>query len=80
MAVNGTDTQIDSLMANYFAELVNDRSGGSVTIDSTGGAYYAQILEPKGITYLGSFHNGILRRCFRYGRPGLFQRYSALRI
>lgn len=119
MAVNGTDTQIDSLVANHFAQLVNERSEGNVTIDvfpndtlaggnstkgveyiatggsdlgayatsvlanleprisvatipwsftsyqdaretidSTGGAYYAQILEPKGITYLGSFHNG----------------------
>ena len=119
MAVNGTDTQIDSLVANHFAELVSKRSEGAVTIDvfpndtlaggnstkgveyiatggsdlgayascvlanlepkisvatipwsftsyqdareiidSTGGAYYAQVLEPKGITYLGSFHNG----------------------
>ncbi len=119
MAVNGTDTQIDSLVANHFAELVSERSEGAVTIDvfpndtlaggnstkgveyiatggsdlgayascvlanlepkisvatipwsftsyqdareiidSTGGAYYAQVLEPKGITYLGSFHNG----------------------
>lgn len=119
MAVNGTDTQIDSLVANHFAQLVNERSEGNVTIDvfpndtlaggnstkgveyiatggsdlgayatsvlanlepkisvatipwsftsyqdaretidSTGGAYYAKLLEPKGITYLGSFHNG----------------------
>ena len=27
-------------------------------IDSTGGEYYAELLEAKGITYLGSFHNG----------------------
>ena len=27
-------------------------------IDTTGGAYYAKLLEAKGITYLGSFHNG----------------------
>ena len=27
MAVNGTDTQIDSLVANYFAKLVDERSG-----------------------------------------------------
>ena len=33
MAVNGTDTQIDSRVARYFAELVADRSGGSVTVD-----------------------------------------------
>ena len=119
MAVNGTDTQIDSLVANYFAELVAERSGGTVlinvfpndtlaggnatkgieyvavggtdlaayatsvlaglepkisvatipwaltsyeqarqVIDSTGGEYYAQLLAAKGITYLGSFHNG----------------------
>ena len=30
MAVNGTDTQIDSLVANYFAQLVMERSGGNV--------------------------------------------------
>lgn len=119
MAVNGTDTQIDSLVANYFAKLVDERSGGNVVIDvflndtlaggnstkgveyiavgssdlgayatsvlanlepkisvatipwsfasyqqarevidSTGGEYYTQLLAPKGITYLGSFHNG----------------------
>ena len=119
MAVNGTDTQIDSRVANYFADLVAERSGGNVTvvvfpndqlaggnaskgiemiamgsvdlaayatcvlavidkqlpvatlpwsfssyqeartvIDETGGAYYAERLEPKGLTYLGSFHNG----------------------
>ena len=27
-------------------------------IDTTGGAYYAELLDAKGITYLGSFHNG----------------------
>ena len=27
-------------------------------IDNTGGEYYAERLEAKGITYLGSFHNG----------------------
>ncbi|MCR5825844.1 MAG: DctP family TRAP transporter solute-binding subunit [Oscillospiraceae bacterium] len=119
MAVNGTDTQIDSLVANHFAELVSERSNGAVVvdvfpndtlaggnatkgieyiavggsdlgayatsvlanlepkmsvatipwsfssyeqarqiIDTTGGAYYAKLLEEKGITYLGSFHNG----------------------
>ena len=119
MAVNGTDTQIDSLVANYFAQLVMERSGGNVVIDvfpndtlaggnstkgveyiavggsdlgayatsvlanlepnisvatipwsftsyqqarevidSTGGEYYAKMLAGKGITYLGSFHNG----------------------
>lgn len=119
MAVNGTDTQIDSLVANHFAELVAERSNGAVVvnvfpndtlaggnstkgiesiavggadlgayatsvlatlepkisvatipwsfssyeeareiIDTTGGAYYEKLLKAKGITYLGSFHNG----------------------
>ena len=119
MAVNGTDTQIDSRVARSFAELVEERSGGNVTvdvfpndqlaggnatkgiemiamgsvdlaayatctlavidsqlpvatipwsfdsyaearqvIDSTGGAYYAERLAAKGITYIASFHNG----------------------
>lgn len=119
MAVNGTDTQIDSLVANYFSGLVAERSQGNVVIDvfpndtlaggnstkgieyiatggsdlgayatsvlanlepkmsvatipwsfksyqearevidGEGGAYYAELLAPKGITYLGSFHNG----------------------
>lgn len=119
MAVNGTDTQMDSRVANYFAELVEERSGGNVTvavfpndqlaggnaskgiemiavgsvdlaayatctlavidkqlpvatipwsfgsyqearqvIDETGWQYYAQRLDAKGLTYLGSFHNG----------------------
>lgn len=119
MAVNGTDTQIDARVADYFAQLVEERSGGNVTvavfpndqlaggnasrgiemiasgsvdlaayatctlavvdsqlpvatipwifddyaqarqvIDTTGGAYYAQRLAEKNMTYLGSFHNG----------------------
>lgn len=119
MTVNGTDTQIDSLVAKYFAEQVNQRSGGNIVIDvfsndtlaggnstkgveyiatggadlgayatcvlaniepklsvatipwtfktyeearavidTTGGEYYAKLLDAKGITYLGSFHNG----------------------
>ena len=119
MAVNGTDTQIDSRVARYFADLVTERSGGNVTIDvfpndqlaggnatmgiemiaqgsvdlaayatctlavidsqlpvatipwafdsyaearqvidATGGQYYAERLAAKGITYIGSFHNG----------------------
>ena len=119
MAVNGTDTQIDARVADYFAALVEERSGGNVTvavfpndqlangnasrgiemiasgstdlaayatctlavideklpvatipwifedydeavavIDSTGKDYYAERLAAKGITYLGSFHNG----------------------
>lgn len=119
MAVNGTDTQIDARVGDYFAQLVEERSGGNVTvavfpndqlangnasrgiemiasgsvdlaayatctlavideklpvatipwifddydeaikvIDSTGGQYYAERLAMKGMTYLGSFHNG----------------------
>ena len=119
MAVNGTDTQIDSLVARHFADLVSERSGGNIVIDvfsndtlaggnstkgveyiavggsdlgayatcvlanlepklsvatlpwsftsyqqarevidTTGGEYYAEMLANKGITYLGSFHNG----------------------
>lgn len=119
MSVNGTDTQIDTRVARYFAQLVEERSGGNITvdvfpndqlaggnatkgiemiaqgsvdlaayatctlavidsqlpvatipwsfdsytdarqvIDSTGGAYYAERLAAKGITYIGSFHNG----------------------
>ena len=119
MSVNGTDTQIDTRVARRFAQLVEERSGGSVTvdvfpndqlaggnatkgiemiaqgsvdlaayatctlavidsqlpvatipwsfdsytearqvIDSTGGNYYSERLAAKGITYIGSFHNG----------------------
>lgn len=119
MAVNGTDIQIDSKVAKRFADLVEEESGGNVTIvvfpndqlaggnatkgvemvtvggvdlaayatcvmavvddrlsvatipwtfdnyteartviDETGGDYYAKVLADKGMTYLGSFHNG----------------------
>ena len=119
MAVNGTDNQIDARVGYYFAQLVEERSGGNVTvavfpndqlangnasrgiemiasgsvdlaayatctlavvdeklpvatipwifddyaqareiIDTTGGAYYAERLALKNMTYLGSFHNG----------------------
>lgn len=119
MAVNGTDTQIDSKVANKFADLVSEASNGNVTIsvypndqlasgnatkgiemlavgavdlaayatsvmavldekigiatipytfsnyteakqviDTSGGKYYEKLLADKGITYLGSFHNG----------------------
>lgn len=119
MAVNGTDTQIDARVGDYFAQLVSERSGGNVTvavfpndqlangnasrgiemiasgsvdlaayatctlavvdeklpvatipwtftdyaqarqvIDTTGKEYYAERLAMKGMTYLGSFHNG----------------------
>lgn len=32
MAVNGTDNQIDARVADYFAQLVEERSGGNVTV------------------------------------------------
>ncbi len=119
MAVNGTDIQIDALVADKFAEIVEEKSDGNVTIsvfpndqlaggnatkgiemiagggvdlaayatsvlsvidrnlsigiipwsfdnyteareiiDTTGGEYYEELLDAKGLTYLGSFHNG----------------------
>ncbi len=119
MAVNGTDTQIDTKVANYFKELVEEESNGSVKIevypndqlaggnatkgiemitdgstdlaayatsvlsvlderlsigtvpwtfssyteareiiDATGLAYYDSVLQEKGLTAIGSFHNG----------------------
>ena len=119
MAVNGTDTQIDTKVANYFKELVEAETNGSViievypndqlaggnatkgiemvangavdlaayatsvlsvldermsignvpwlfnnyteareTIDATGLAYYDSLLQSKGLTAIGSFHNG----------------------
>ena len=33
MAVNGTDTQIDTKVANYFKELVEEESQGSIIIE-----------------------------------------------
>lgn len=119
MAVNGTDTQIDTQVGQKLAELVSEKSGGNITIDvfpndtlaggnatkgieyvcagstdlaayatstlsaidpllniatmpwtfdsyeqaaeviaTTGGEYYADELDDKGLTYLGAFHNG----------------------
>lgn len=119
MAVNGTDIQIDARVAGKFAELVEEESGGNVTIsvfpndqlasgnatkgiemiagggvdlaayatcvlavidqqlavatipwifddyeeartviDESGYKYYEERLAAKGLTYLGSFHNG----------------------
>ena len=119
MAVNGTDTQIDTKVGQYLAELVLERSGGNIVIDvfpndtlaggnatkgieyvcagstdlaayatstlatiepkinvatmpwtftsyqqareiidTQGYIYYTKLLEAKGLTYLGSFHNG----------------------
>jgi len=119
MAVNGTDTQIDTAVGQYLADLVSERSGGRIVIDvfpndtlaggnatkgieyvcagstdlaayatstlsaidpklnvatmpwtftsytqarevidSQGYQFYADRLSQKGLTYLGSFHNG----------------------
>lgn len=119
MAVNGTDIATDTKVANYFAELVEEESGGNIkisvfpndqlaggnatkgiemvtvgaydlaayasstmsvldeqllvgtipwifdnyeqarsVIDSTGGKYYEKILANRGLTYMGSAHNG----------------------
>ncbi len=119
LAVNGTDTQIDTQVGLYLADLVSERSGGNIiidvfpndtlaggnatkgieyvcagstdlaayatstlaaiepkinvatmpwtftsyqqateVIDSTGCVYYEKLLAGKGLTYLGSFHNG----------------------
>lgn len=119
MAVNGTELQIDARVANKFAELVKEESGGNITIDvytndqlaggnstkgiemiaggsvdlaayatcvmsvidenlsvatipwvfedysdarqvidESGYKFYEERLSQKGITYLGSFHNG----------------------
>ena len=52
MAVNGTDTQIDSLVANYFAELVMERSGGAVVVDVFPNDTLAGGNATKGIEYI----------------------------
>ena len=38
--------------------IFDDYKHAREVIDGTGGEYYAERLEAKGITYLGSFHNG----------------------
>ncbi len=52
MAVNGTDTQIDSLVANYFADLVMERSGGAVVVDVFPNDTLAGGNATKGIEYI----------------------------
>ena len=52
MAVNGTDTQIDSLVANYFAQLVMERSGGNVVIDVFPNDTLAGGNSTKGVEYI----------------------------
>ena len=51
MAVNGTATQIDSLVANHFAELVSERSEGAVTIDVFPNDTLASRNSTKGVEY-----------------------------
>ena len=119
MAVNGTDTQIDTKVGQHLSELVRERSGGNIEIDvfpndtlaggnatkgieyvcagstdlaayatstlaaiepklnvatmpwtfhsyeeaakvinTQGYKYYTKLLDAKGLTYLGAFHNG----------------------
>ena len=52
MAVNGTDTQIDSLVAHHFADLVAERSGGSITIDVFPNDTLAGGNSTKGVEYI----------------------------
>lgn len=52
MAVNGTDTQIDSLVANHFAELVAERSGGTIVINVFPNDTLAGGNATKGIEYV----------------------------
>jgi len=54
MAVNGTDTQIDSLVANHFAQLVNERSEGNVTIDVFPNDTLAGGNSTKGVEYIAT--------------------------
>ena len=49
MAVNGTDTQMDSRVANHFADLVAERSGGNVTVAVFPNAQLAGGNASKGI-------------------------------
>lgn len=52
MAVNGTDTQIDSLVAHHFADLVEERSGGNVVIDVFSNDTLAGGNSTKGVEYI----------------------------
>lgn len=52
MAVNGTDTQIDSLVANHFAHLVAKRSGGNIVIDVFPNDTLAGGNSTKGVEYI----------------------------
>ena len=52
MAVNGTDTQIDSLVARHFADLVSERSGGNIVIDVFSNDTLAGGNSTKGVEYI----------------------------
>ena len=52
MAVNGTDTQIDSKVANKFADLVSEASNGNVTISVYPNDQLASGNATKGIEML----------------------------
>ena len=52
MAVNGTDTQIDSLVARHFADLVAERSGGNIVIDVFPNDTLAGGNSTKGVEYI----------------------------
>lgn len=52
MAVNGTDTQIDTKVALYFADLVSEGSGGNIVIDVFPNDTLAGGNATKGIEYV----------------------------
>ena len=52
MAVNGTDTQIDSLVAHHFADLVAERSDGNIVIDVFPNDTLAGGNSTKGVEYI----------------------------
>ena len=52
MAVNGTDTQIDTQVGQKLAELVSEKSGGNITIDVFPNDTLAGGNATKGIEYV----------------------------
>ena len=52
MAVNGTDTQIDTQVAQHLSELVSERSGGNIVIDVFPNDTLAGGNATKGIEYV----------------------------
>ena len=83
MAVNGTDTQIDTRVANKFKELVEEASGGVITVDVFPNDQLAGGNASKGIEMiLGRLrgHGGLRdQRAERAGREGL-DRHGALAL